>query len=87
MPKTVKLSDPERALLEWFAAPEQDGYQVNTWAIKISQIEAASAFTLGMDLQSLKRRGLLDAEGRGNNRQWWITDAGKEALKPEEAAS
>lgn len=70
---SVKLTDVERALLAFLN--EQDGYQVNTWAI-----HAGDPFRKGIDLQSLKRRGLVDAEGRGMGRQWWITDAGKEAL-------
>lgn len=70
----AKLSDDERALLEEL---NQDGgtWQINTWALK-----AGSPFSRANDLGRLQRRGLVAGEGRGNGRQWWITDDGKAAL-------
>ena len=72
----MRLTDDEREILAFLNQKGEGGeYQLNTWAI-----DAGSIFTRGRDLQSLKRRGLVDAEGRGNQRQWWITEAGKEVL-------
>lgn len=73
----MKLDANDRALLEEL---NEDGgtYQINTWALK-----AGDPFRRGAQLQSLKRRGLIDAEGRTTSRQWWITDAGKAALEEE----
>ena len=70
------LSNDDRAILE-FLNKDDGRYQYNWWAISGPGIPL---FSLKYDLQSLKRRGLVDAEGRGNYRQWWITDKGKERL-------
>lgn len=71
-----KLTPNELAILEHLG---QDGgsWQVNTWAI---QGERINSFWVRSDLNSLKRRGLVDAEGRGQYRQWWITEKGKLAI-------
>jgi hypothetical protein len=72
----TKLSPNDAALLRLLN--EDDGaYQFNTWRISGDGIDS---FKVGADLQSLKRRGLVDAEGRGSNRQWWITEDGKAAI-------
>lgn len=68
---TPRISEQERQILV-FLNQEDGAYQFNTWALP----PELSAHLL----PNLKRRGLVDAEGRGNGRQWWITDTGKEAL-------
>lgn len=73
MSKGTRLSDDERAILSFLG--ENAEYQVNTWAI-----QGGGIFGLRRDLDSLKRRGLIGAEGREPYRQWWITDKGKDVL-------
>lgn len=67
----ARISEQDRQVLA-FLNQEDGVYQFNTWALP-PELPAHL-------LPNLKRRGLVDAEGRGNGRQWWITDQGKEAL-------
>jgi hypothetical protein len=76
MSSSTKLTADERELLAFLDKEGEGGaYQINTWAINVGGFRKAA------DLQSLKRRGLVGGEGRGNYRQWWITEEGKTALE------
>lgn len=71
----VRLTDTQRKLLEWLAAPEQVEYEILIVVIPFSSIGAQAH-----DIPGLKKRGLIDSDGRGAQRGIWITDAGKAAL-------
>ena len=71
----ARLTDSQRSLLEFLAANRE--YQFNAFAIPREHLSNAH------DLPRLKQRGLIDGEGRGMMRQWWITDAGIKALEGE----
>lgn len=71
----ARLTDSQRKLLEWLAAPEQVEYEILILVIPFRDIGAEP-----VDIPKLKKRGLIDSDGRGNQRGIWITDAGKEAL-------
>jgi hypothetical protein len=75
-----KIDDEDRRVLEHLNK-EDGAYQFNTWAIP------SGGLSVGYTLASLKRRGLVDAEGRGHSRQWWITEDGKAALRATEATA
>ena len=82
--KRPRLDEHQRKLLAWLGTRDVDGdqareFQFNTWTVP-SEYEGVRLHT--RDLVSLKRRGLVDGEGRGNARQWWITEAGMEAIAP-----
>lgn len=72
------LSDDERRLLEWFAAPEQAEYEVYVWAIP----NDVGGWEVRRYLDVLKRNGLLDADGRAGSRKFWITEKGKAVAAP-----
>lgn len=68
----ARLTDGQLAILEHLR--EHDEYQINTWALP------AELQPHIHELPRLKRRGLVDGEGQGRSRQWWITDEGEAVL-------
>lgn len=76
--KTI-ITDDQRKLLEWLCGEMENEpgvsravYQWNLWAMP-SDLPFH-------EVPSLKRRELIVSEGRGRNRQIWITDKGRAAL-------
>jgi hypothetical protein len=78
----IRLDDSQRKLLEWLGTRDVDGdpareFQFNSWIIPA---EWEGVRLNPRDLVSLARRGLVEARGRGLDRQWWITEKGLEAI-------
>jgi len=76
-PKAVKLDSAEFAILLELDAVQPGSkekgrnFQFNTWALQADV----------RPLTRLKKRGLVDSEGRGLGKQWWITPAGIDAYE------
>lgn len=87
----ARLSDGDRAILEAFhdVDPENE-YQHNYWSPQLlAALEKHDVRTFGLagELQRLVRRGLLEAEGRGRTRQFWLSEEGARALDEAQAAT
>lgn len=73
----IKLDEDQRKLLEWLGAPEQIDYDV---LIAIIPGDVLDSIWGKREINSLKRRKLVEQSGRGRLAQISITDAGLEAI-------
>lgn len=74
----TKLDDTERAVLTAIAA-EPDAW-LNSFYHTIIEAAENSVFLADATCRNLRRRKLVDGEGRGKNAQYAINDKGKAAL-------